>query len=251
MRLIASESIINRLSEPMNDPARPALEQSARLHSIRMHSTSRTARQKPPNTMTRLSAHAAITFGLLIQLLDWVAVGEAAHSLAINGDGKIMYGQADGDEGSGYGYLDVGAGSDVRPALNAAVAAALSDAERRLTLRSDIGDFLDLIPADEVRQRVDTHYLRDADVQTALAYINGKEFAALLHDVREVQDFEYWLSRAGVNIKEVLNRLADLLGLSKLGRAGAPLAATAAASARGGGGSPGGQSSSTSKAGAV
>lgn len=236
----------------MNNPTRATLEQSSRPHSICMHSSGRSAPQKTPHTMTRLSAGAVITVGLLIQLLDCVAVGEAAHSLAINVDGKIMYGGADVDEGSGFSYLDVGIGSDVRPALNVAVAAALSDTERRLTLRSDIGDFLDLIPADEVRQRVDAHFRRDADVQTALAYVNGKEFAALLHDVREVQDFEYWLTHAGVNIKEVLNRLANLLGLSKLGRAGAPLAGSAAASMGGGGGSShGGQSSSTSKTGVV
>lgn len=186
--------------------------------------------------MAAASATAA-TYGTTVALAVLVALamclpaGEAANSLAINVDGKIMYGASDVDDGSGFSYLDVGMdpNAEVRPSLNVAVAAALSDTERRLTLRSDIGDFLDLIPGEEVRQRVDDHYRSDADVQTALTYIAGKEFVALLHEVREVQDFQRWLTHAGVNIKEVLQRLANLVGLSKLGRAGVLVVPTATA----------------------
>lgn len=89
----------------------------------------------------------------------------------------------------------------------------------KLKLQSDIMEFVELIPGEEVKAKITEYYKNDEDVQHIFNYVSGKDFWSmkkLMFEVRQVKEFEQYFINIGVNFKEILNKLDDLLGLSKL-----------------------------------
>lgn len=86
-------------------------------------------------------------------------------------------------------------------------------------LHSDINEFIELIPINDVKKKLLEYYKNDRDVQQIYDYANGKEFLTMkkrLFDVREIKEFQQYLNDIGLNIKEIFHRLDNLLGISKM-----------------------------------
>lgn len=83
------------------------------------------------------------------------------------------------------------------------------------SLKSDLDDFLALIPVDKIKT-IYHKYENDPDIKKVVAYLKSKDFAAvadILVNVDEVKDMVNYLQSKGVNIIEVINKIADHLGL--------------------------------------
>ena len=87
------------------------------------------------------------------------------------------------------------------------------------TLQSDINEFIDLIPSNEVRNTLQDFYKNDEDVEFVINYLNGNELWTSkknLFDGREVRELERFFSNIGLNVKETWHKIDDVLGITKL-----------------------------------
>ncbi|XP_053688461.1 protein G12-like [Sabethes cyaneus] len=92
---------------------------------------------------------------------------------------------------------------------------ALSQPTSR-TLQEDFDDFLALVPVDDIVNVAMRYFLTDKEVQAAVKYITGPEFAAVWDQVfalKEVRDVLNYLEAAGVHVYDALNELAKLIGV--------------------------------------
>ncbi|XP_055535241.1 protein G12-like [Wyeomyia smithii] len=83
-------------------------------------------------------------------------------------------------------------------------------------LQEDFDEFVALLPVDEIVSVAMRYFLTDKEVQAAVQYITGPEFAAVWDQVfalKEVRDVLNYLEDAGVNVYDALNELAKLIGV--------------------------------------
>ncbi|EAT34668.1 AAEL009165-PB [Aedes aegypti] len=85
------------------------------------------------------------------------------------------------------------------------------------SLKDDFQDFVNLLPVDKLTDLVVRYFTTDKEFQEAFAYLQGKEFAAVwdqLFALNEVKDVLNYLEDAGLEVYELLNQVADFLGLN-------------------------------------
>lgn len=83
------------------------------------------------------------------------------------------------------------------------------------SLKGDLDDFLALIPKEKF-VALYHKYENDADVQKIVAYLKSEDFAKVAHIIAhnsEIQDLVKYIEGKGVSIVDLINRLADRLGL--------------------------------------
>lgn len=87
-------------------------------------------------------------------------------------------------------------------------------------LQDDFDEFVALLPVDKIVDIAVRYFLFDKDVQLAVAYLTGPEFATVWDQVfaqPELLAILDYLQDAGVDAYGFFNDLADLLGLSPVG----------------------------------
>ncbi|XP_055690490.1 uncharacterized protein LOC129793967 isoform X2 [Lutzomyia longipalpis] len=85
----------------------------------------------------------------------------------------------------------------------------------KLDLKQDIDDFLDLIPKEEIQNLTRKYYFGDSEVRFAYEYCQSDEFLALrekILNLPEVRDFLKYLNDSGLNLVELVNKLAGIVG---------------------------------------
>lgn len=90
---------------------------------------------------------------------------------------------------------------------------------RKVDLNDDINDFVDLIPKAEIKAKLEEYYRNDMDVQHIFEYMQGKEFLELRKSILELSDVKetlQYLNKNGLNVKSVLRKLDNRLGISKI-----------------------------------
>lgn len=90
---------------------------------------------------------------------------------------------------------------------------------RKADLNDDVNDFVDLIPKAEVKAKFEEYYRNDMDIQHIFEYMHGKEFLELRKNILELSDVKetlQYLNKNGLNVKSVLRKLDNRLGISKI-----------------------------------
>lgn len=90
---------------------------------------------------------------------------------------------------------------------------------RKLDLNDDVNDFVDIIPKAEVKAKIEEYYRNDMDVQHIFEYMHGKEFLELrksLLELSDVKEILQHLNKNGFNVKSILRKLDNRLGVSKI-----------------------------------
>lgn len=85
----------------------------------------------------------------------------------------------------------------------------------KFDLQQDIDDFLDLIPKVEIQNLTRRYYFGDNEVRFAYEYCQSEEFLALREKILnlvEVKDFLKYLNESGLNLVELVNKLATIVG---------------------------------------
>lgn len=88
-----------------------------------------------------------------------------------------------------------------------------------LNLSDDVNDFIELIPKAETKAKVEEYYRNDMDVQHIFEFVHGKEFQELkrsVFDLADVKDILQYLNRNGLNVKGVVRKIDNRLGISKI-----------------------------------
>lgn len=91
--------------------------------------------------------------------------------------------------------------------------------KKKTDLQGDFNDFIDLLPTDELKEKIAEYYRNDMDIQHISEYMSSKEFYELrkhfldTHDVKELLQF---LNRKGINVKNLLRMVDHRLGISKI-----------------------------------
>lgn len=86
-------------------------------------------------------------------------------------------------------------------------------------LQGDINDFLELIPVDDVKDKIEEYYRNDMDVQHVYDYLISKEFYELrkhILDIQDVKELLQYLNRKGLNVKMMIRKIGHRLGISKM-----------------------------------
>uniref|UniRef100_A0A1L8DR69 Putative microvillar protein with insect allergen related repeat n=1 Tax=Nyssomyia neivai TaxID=330878 RepID=A0A1L8DR69_9DIPT len=85
----------------------------------------------------------------------------------------------------------------------------------KLDLKQDIDDFVDLIPKEEIQNLTRNYFFGDSEVRFAYEYCQSEEFHALrekIVNLPEVKDFLVYLNDSGLNLVELVNKLAGIVG---------------------------------------
>ncbi|XP_019551111.3 protein G12-like [Aedes albopictus] len=85
------------------------------------------------------------------------------------------------------------------------------------SLKDDLQDFVNLLPVDKLTDLVVRYFTTDKEFQEAFAYLQGQEFAAVWDQffaLKEVKDVLNYLEGAGLEVYDLLNQVADFLGVS-------------------------------------
>ena len=86
-------------------------------------------------------------------------------------------------------------------------------------LQNDINDFIELVPADDVKAKFEEYYRNDMDMQHIHEYLNGKEFYELrkyILDMHDVKELLQYLTQNGFNVKNILRKIDHRLGITKV-----------------------------------
>lgn len=86
-------------------------------------------------------------------------------------------------------------------------------------LNEDVNDFIELIPKTEVKEKIEEYYRNDMDTHHIFEVMQSKELQELRRnvlDMAEVKDILQYLSRNGMNIKSVVRKIDNRLGISKI-----------------------------------
>ncbi|KFB45603.1 AGAP006187-PA-like protein [Anopheles sinensis] len=101
----------------------------------------------------------------------------------------------------------------------ACLVATAASAPASRSLQDDLDDFVALLPLDDLLNLALRYLLTDKEVQDALLYLQGDEFATVWDQffaLTEVRDLLNYLEDAGVPAYESLNVVAEFLGLTPL-----------------------------------
>lgn len=94
-----------------------------------------------------------------------------------------------------------------------------TDPTKKSDLQNDINDFLDLIPADEVKEKFEEYYRNDMDVHHIYEYFGSKEFYELrkyVLDLQDVKEVLQYMHRKGCNFKMLVRKIGNRIGFNKL-----------------------------------
>lgn len=86
------------------------------------------------------------------------------------------------------------------------------------TLESDLKEFVDLIPVDEVKAIAQKYLNNDQEFQDAIAYLQGDEWAALVAEVRAnptVQELKEYLSNLGIDLEAIVDWIHNIIAGAK------------------------------------
>lgn len=84
-----------------------------------------------------------------------------------------------------------------------------------LSLESDIIDFLELIPLEDIKTIVDKHVRNDKEFQAAILYIQGDEFANILENLdktNQAKAIKEYFSNAGIDLDFIGMILQEIIG---------------------------------------
>ncbi|XP_050072587.1 uncharacterized protein LOC126560673 [Anopheles maculipalpis] len=101
----------------------------------------------------------------------------------------------------------------------ACLVATVVSAPTQISLTDDFDDFVALLPLDDLLDLAMRYLLTDKEVQQALLYLQGAEFASVWDQffaLTAVRDLLNYLEDAGVPAYDSLNEVADFLGLTHL-----------------------------------
>lgn len=90
---------------------------------------------------------------------------------------------------------------------------------KQTNLNEDVNDFIELIPRLEMKAKISEYYRNDMDTQHIFEFMHSKEFQELRRTVLEmadVKDILQYLNRNGLNIKGVVRKVDNRLGISKI-----------------------------------
>lgn len=90
---------------------------------------------------------------------------------------------------------------------------------RKSDLQIDLNDFLELLPTDEIKEKIEEYYRNDMDVQHIFEYLSSKEFHELrkyLLDMQDVKEVLQYLNRKGFNVKLLIRKVGHRLGITKM-----------------------------------
>lgn len=90
---------------------------------------------------------------------------------------------------------------------------------KQINLNEDVNDFIEIIPKSEVKAKIEEYYRNDMDTQHMFEFMHSKEFQELRRnvlDMADVKDILQYLNRNGMNVKGVVRKLDNRLGISKI-----------------------------------
>lgn len=90
---------------------------------------------------------------------------------------------------------------------------------KQTNLNEDVNDFIELIPKSEVKAKIEEYYRNDMDTHHIFEFMHSKELQELRRnvlDMAEVKDILQYLNRNGMNIKSVVRKVDNRLGISKI-----------------------------------
>lgn len=91
--------------------------------------------------------------------------------------------------------------------------------QKKTDLQSDLNDFLELIPTDDIKEKFDEYYRNDMDIQHIYEYLSSKEFYELrkyVLDMQDVKEVLQYLHRKGFNVKLLVRKVGHRLGFNKM-----------------------------------
>lgn len=86
-------------------------------------------------------------------------------------------------------------------------------------LSEDVNDFIEIIPKSEIKAKIEEYYRNDMDTQQIFEFMHGKEFQELRRnvlDLADVKDILQYLNRNGMNVKGIIRKIDNRLGISKI-----------------------------------
>uniref|UniRef100_A0A6M2DY64 Putative insect allergen related repeat protein n=1 Tax=Xenopsylla cheopis TaxID=163159 RepID=A0A6M2DY64_XENCH len=92
-------------------------------------------------------------------------------------------------------------------------------------LAQDVDEFAALIPHEKIADIVREYIANDKEVQHIVEYLKSDKFEVIvvkIAAVQEIKDYVHYLEGKGVKIIEVLNKIAELLGLPTIPTRSAP-----------------------------
>uniref|UniRef100_A0A182M958 Uncharacterized protein n=1 Tax=Anopheles culicifacies TaxID=139723 RepID=A0A182M958_9DIPT len=101
----------------------------------------------------------------------------------------------------------------------ACLVATVACAPTQRALTDDFDDFVALLPLEDLLNLAMRYLVTDQEVQQALLYLQGEEFASVWDQffaLTAVKDLLNYLEAAGVPAYDSLNAVADFLGLTPL-----------------------------------
>ncbi|CAD7077056.1 unnamed protein product [Hermetia illucens] len=79
-------------------------------------------------------------------------------------------------------------------------------------ISSDVNDFINLIPVEEVRAIIGNYYRNDVEVREGFMYLKECNFLQRLLNVTEIDLLVQYLDEAGLDVEGVLYQILDLIG---------------------------------------
>lgn len=90
---------------------------------------------------------------------------------------------------------------------------------KQTNLNEDVNDFIEIIPKSEIKAKLDEYYRNDMDTQHIFEFMHSKEFQEMrrnILDMADVKDILQYLNRNGLNVKGVVRKVDNRLGISKI-----------------------------------
>lgn len=94
-----------------------------------------------------------------------------------------------------------------------------SETTKKPELQNDLNDFLDLIPGDEIKAKIEEYYRNDMDLHHIYEYVGSKEFNEMrknIFDLQDVKDVLQYLHRKGFNFRILVRKIGHRIGVNKL-----------------------------------
>lgn len=91
--------------------------------------------------------------------------------------------------------------------------------QKQINLNEDVNDFIEIIPKSEIKAKIEEYYRNDMDTQHIFEFMHSKECQELrrnILDMADVKDILQYLNRNGMNIKGVVRKVDNRLGISKI-----------------------------------
>lgn len=90
---------------------------------------------------------------------------------------------------------------------------------KQTNLNEDVNDFIELVPKLEIKAKIEEYYLNDMDTQYIFEFMHKNEFQELRRyalDIADVKDMLQYLNKNGINIKGIVRKVDNRLGISRI-----------------------------------